>query len=153
MSGKQGQDQNAARESPEELYRSSAKPFLLHVWPPERSLTTAGVSRALADLPATSGDMFADAVGVIERFLVPFECWSLLDYGLFGEQDGKPKLSIIDDHEKAEALLRLLDLTVGSVDGSIVPYDLADALAQIRLIHPGLGGSRAFRRLAAAARR
>jgi hypothetical protein len=139
--------------SPEELFRSSAAPFLQQVWPQESSLTTPGISRAFADLPAATKEAFAEAVDTIERFLVPFECWSMLEYGLYGEQDGQPKLSIIDNQEKATALLRLLDLTIGRVEGSVIPHDLGDALDQIRRITPSLANNQVFRRLATAARR
>ncbi|MFZ0257767.1 MAG: hypothetical protein WAN46_19480 [Gammaproteobacteria bacterium] len=138
---------------PDELFRSVAAPFLKQVWPQERSLATPGVSRALADLPATSREAFAEAVEAVERFLVPFECWSLLDYGLYGEEDGKPKLSIIDSHQKAHALLRLLDLTIGAAERAVIPHSLADALDQIRTVSPNLLKRKEFRRLSAAARR
>lgn len=136
-----------------DLFRSAAAPFLREVWPQERSLATPGVSKALADLPAVSGEAFKEAVSVIERFLVPFECWSMLDYGLFGDEGDEKKLSIIDDEAKAKALLRLLDLTVGASDGAVVPYDLTDALDQIRSVAPHLVDSPTFRRLSTAARR
>lgn len=139
--------------SPERLFRSTAAPFLQQVWPQERSLATPGVSRALADLPATAQEAFAEAVDVIERFLVPFECWSMIDYGLYGEKDGNPKLAGIDNGAKAAAFLRLLDLTIGTAEGSVVPHELADALEQIRQKAPKLAESQVFRRLAAAARR
>lgn len=138
---------------PEELFRSAAAPFLQQVWPQERSLATPGISRAFADLPAAAKEAFAEAVDAIERFLLPFECWSILDYGLYGEQDDKPKLSIIDNHEKAAALLRLLDLTIGTVEGSVVPDDLGDALNHILRIAPSIEKEKAFRRLSTAARR
>ncbi len=77
----------------------------------------------------------------------------MLDYGLYGEEDAKPKLSNIDSQEKAAAFLRLLDLTVGTAEGSVVPRDLADALNRIREISPKLTETHEFRRLAAAARR
>lgn len=96
-----------------DLFRSAAAPFLRNVWPQERSLATPSVGRALADLPAVSGEAFEEAVAVIERFLLPFECWSMLDYGLFGDEGRAKKLSTIDNEAKAKALLRLLDLTVG----------------------------------------
>jgi hypothetical protein len=96
-----------------DLFRSAAAPFLRNVWPQERSLATPSVSKALADLPAVSGEAFEEAVAVIERFLLPFECWSMLDYGLFGDEGRAKKLSTIDNEAKAKALLRLLDLTVG----------------------------------------
>jgi hypothetical protein len=142
-----------APPTPEQLFRVAAAPFLRQVWPQERTLVTPGVSRALADLPATAREAFAEAVQVIELFLVPFECWSLLDYGLYGEEDSNPRLSNIDNHQKAAAFLRLLDLTIGKAEGSVIPYDLADALDQIRRFAPDLAASQEFRRLATAARR
>ncbi|MBB41600.1 MULTISPECIES: hypothetical protein [Hyphomonas] len=135
------------------LFRVAAAPFLREVWPQERSLATPGVSSAFADLPATSGDAFAEAVEAIERFLVPFECWSMLEYGLYGEDEDAKKLAIIDDEQKARALLRLLDLTVGSSEGAVVPLDLTSALDQIESIVPKLAEVPEFRRLSAAARR
>ena len=132
---------------------SSAAPFLGQVWPQERSLATPGVSRALARLPATSGEAFADAVDAIGRFLVPFECWSMLEYGLYGDDRGVKKLSIINDEIKAEAFLRLLDLTVGTSDDATIPHGLADALDQMRYVSRSLMVRPEFRRLAAAARR
>lgn len=140
--------------SPEQLFRSAAKPFFQRVWPQERSLTTPGVSRALADLPATAREDFAEAVNTIERFLVPFECWSMIDYGLYGnKEDGGPKLSSIDNAEKAEAFLRLLDRTIGTAEGSVIPHGLADALDQVRRVAPNLTENQEFRRLATVARR
>jgi hypothetical protein len=143
--------QNAA--SAAALFRSAAAPFLRDVWPQERSLATPGVSGAFADLPATSGDAFAEAVDVIARFLVPFECWSMINYGLYGEEGGAKKLAVINDEPKAKALLRLLDLTVGTSEGAVIPHDLTDALDQIRSVAPSLADAPAFRRLSTAARR
>ena len=142
-----------ASPSPEDLFRSAAAPFLQQVWPQEHSLATPGVSRSLANVPATAREAFAEAVDTIERFLVPFECWDMLVYGLYGEEDDKPKLSTIDNPEKAAAFLRLLDLTIGSAEGSVIPYDLADALDQVRRVAPNLAENQVFRRLATAARR
>ena len=98
-------DVSAPREgkptpSPEQLFRSAAAPFLQRVWPQEFSLATPGVSRALATFPATAQEAFAEAVDAIERFLVPFECWSMIVYGLYGEENGKPKLSGIDKQQQ-----------------------------------------------------
>ena len=98
----------------------------------------------MADLPATAQEAFAEAVDVIERFLVPFECWSIIDYGLYGEKDGAPRLSSIDNHVKAAAFLRLLDLTIGTAEGSVIPYDLADALEQVRSVAPHLAENQYF---------
>ncbi|MGJ0427530.1 hypothetical protein [Methylocystis sp.] len=136
-----------------DLFRSAAVPFLRDVWPQERSLATPGVSGALTDLPATSGEAFAEAVESIHRFLVPFNCWSMIDYGLYGDDGGKKKLTVINDEAKAQALLRLLNLTVGSSEGDVIPYDLTDALDQIQSVAPALVEHPAFRRLSTAARR
>jgi hypothetical protein len=135
------------------LFTSSAEPFLREVWPQERSLTTPGVSGALADLPATSGAAFARAVEAIARFLVPFDCWSLHNYGLRGEENGNGRLAAIDDVDKARALLKLLDLTIGAAEGAVIPRGLTDALDQIAKVEPALTSSAIYRRLAAAARR
>jgi hypothetical protein len=139
--------------SPEALFRSAALPFLENVWPQERSLTTRGVSKALAKLPAAAQQEFVPAVNAIERFLIPFECWSMVDYGLYGKDDDNSKLAIINNREKAEALLRLLDLTIGKTEDSVIPHDLPDALDQIRKVAPALTDNHVFRRLATAARR
>ncbi|MDF2994549.1 MAG: hypothetical protein K0R27_186 [Xanthobacteraceae bacterium] len=136
-----------------DVFRSAAAPFLQHVWPQERSLTTPGVSNALADLPATSGEAFVEAVDAIERFLVPFESWSMHDYGLHGQGNYEKQLSTIDSEAKADAFLRLLDLTVGTSESAVIPYDLTDALDQIKSVAPKLMESPTYRRLSTAARR
>lgn len=151
LSTHQPADENTL--SAEELFRSTASPFLREVWPQERSLATPGVSGALSDLPAVSGEAFAEAVDAIERFLVPFECWSMVNYGLYGEDGETKKLAIINNEVKATALLRMLDLTIGSSEGAVVPYDLTDALDQIQTVSPALVSSQAFRRLSTMARR
>jgi hypothetical protein len=145
--------QNDDKTAPEALFRAAALPFLREVWPQERSLATSGVSKSFASLPATSGEAFAEAVEVIERFLVPFDCWSMLDYGLYGEKDNAKKLSMINGPAKALALLKLLDFTVGASEGAVVPHDLTDALDQIIMVAPALVDSIACRRLSTAARR
>jgi hypothetical protein len=145
--------QNGEPPSAASLFRSAAVPFLRDVWPQERSLATPGVSKAFADLPATSHHAFSEAVYVIERFLVPFECWSMFDYGLYGDDGGVKKLSMIDEETKATALLRLLDLTIGTSEGAVIPYDLTDALDQIHSVAPHLTESVSYRRLSTAARR
>jgi hypothetical protein len=150
---KENESSDAERLSAADLFRSAAAPLLHRVWPQERSLATPGVSKALADLPATSGEAFAEAVEAIERFLVPFECWSMLDYGLYGEDGDEKKLAIINNETKAKALLRLLDLSVGSSEGAVVPHDLTEALDQIRSVAPELANNSAYRRLSTAARR
>ena len=139
-------------------FRSIIKPFLERVWPQERFLTTAGVSHHLSCLPAVSGEAFPEAVHEVERFLVPFDPWSMLSYGFhegdMAEQMRIPQLAdVIDDAKKAQALLRLLDLTIGDSENSAIPTDLSVALDRIASKAATLTSYPAFRRLAAAARR
>ena len=142
--------------SREALFQSVAKPFLQNVWPQERSLTSPGLSHTLAKLPAISHGRFADAVDTVERFLVPFACWSMSDYELHRNENGMSELETIDDiddEDKANALLRLLDRTVGTAENAVIPYDLGDALAQVRKVAPHFAQVPTYRRLETAARR
>ncbi len=141
------------RRPAEEIFRLAVAPFIENVWPQERSLATRGVSAAFADLPAAAGAAFSDAVSVIERFLVPFDCWSMSDFGLAGNVDGVPRLASIVTPDIATAFLRLLDLSIGNAEGSVVPMDLAEALDQIRSTSGKLIQDPAFRRLETIARR
>lgn len=139
--------------SAESLFENPVARFLASVWPHEVSLVTPGISNAFADIPASSGAEFPAAVQSIERFIVPFDCWSMLDFGLYGDEDGQPKLSHIDNKSKAEALLTLLDRSIGPWEGAVVPHDLVDALDQIRSASADLTSTQQFRRLATLARR
>ena len=49
----------------------------------------------LALLPAASGEAFSGAVEMIERFLVPCECWSMLYDGLNGDDGEASKVCSI----------------------------------------------------------
>lgn len=134
-----------------EAFRASPSPQ--SKWDGERSLSTPGVAKALADLPAASGEAFAAAVRAIERFIVPFDAWSMLEFGLYGSVDDSPKLDGIDNEEKATAFLKLLDLSIGRSERAVVPHDLAAALRQIEISAPKLIDGPRFRRLAALTRR
>jgi hypothetical protein len=139
--------------SPEVLFTAAVKPFLALVWPQERSLVTPGVSRSFADLPYACREQFVNAVGAVERFLVPFDAWSLMEYGLHGTEDDEPRLTFIDSADKAAAFLTLLNSTVGGTDRAVVPTDLARALDRIQAVAPSLAESPAFKRLAMLSRR
>ncbi len=141
------------RQSADEMFRLAIAPFLEKVWPQERSLATRGVSAAFADLPAAAGGAFSEAINAIERFLVPFDCWSMSDFGLAGDVDGAPRLASINTLEMATAFLHLLDLSIGTAEGSVIPMDLAEALDQIRSAAGKLVQDSAFRRLETLARR
>lgn len=140
------------RRSAGEVFRLTIAPFLEHVWPQERSLATRGVSAAFAELPISAGEAFSEAVSAIERFLVPFDCWSMFDFGLPGDEGG-PQVAVIDTPEMATAFLRLLNLCIGTAEGSVVPMDLTEALDQIRSVAGRLVHDPAFRRLETLTRR
>ena len=124
---------------PEVLFDKAVRPFLERVWPQERDLVSRGVGHSMAGIPAASRERFVAAVNAVARYLVPGSVTSRHDYGFYGEEDGKPLLEVIvDTEEKAEALLRLLDLTVGSEDESMTPWDLDELLAWIRKKAPRL---------------
>lgn len=141
------------KDRPEAVFDRVIDPFLRSVWPQERSLATPGVSKAFADLPAVAGTRFAAALELVQRFLVPFDSWSLFDYGLYGTDLNGPRFPIIDDETKALAFLTLLDRTIGNAENAVVPHDIGSALDHIRRIAPKLEVFPAFRRLATAARR
>jgi hypothetical protein len=149
-----GNIRNGEYLSAELVFDRAILPFLRQAWPAERSLATRGVSAALADLPAAAGNRMPEAVAAIEPFLVPFDCWSMSDYGFWGETtEGRPQLERINSADKAVAFLKLLDATVGTALGAIIPTDLGDALEQISLQSRSSSATTAFRRLAALARR
>lgn len=139
--------------SARDVFVGAVAPFLMVIWPQEYSLATPGVSKAFAVLPAASKEAFAIAVDAVSRFLVPFDAWSMIDYGLFGESEGKQKILIVDDAVKARAFLLLLDKTISPEERRVVPHELGVALAHIQALSPELNGLSSFRRLAALARR
>ncbi len=135
-------------ETSEERFDRAAKPFLSSVWPQERSLSTPNVSSAFAGLPAVSGNRFVAAVRAVEPFLVPFKAWSLDDYNLHTRRDDPVSpLDIVDTPGKAEALIDLLDATIGTAEDAIVPYQLSNALDTVMRVAPKLASTAKFRRL------
>ena len=154
----EGLGQEGEIRSAGDLFHVAVKPLFQHVWPQESGLTTPDISREFSGLPAASDEAFAEAVNEIKRFLVPFDCGSMLEYGLYGDVEAEgevvPKLrQVIDNEQKACAFLKLLALTIGSSPEAMVPYDLSDALDRIETLDSGLITKPEFRRLSAAARR
>lgn len=144
---------NETPRRPEDIFRAGILPFLIHVWPQEHSLSAPSSSAAFARLPASVGSAFADAVDSVERFLVPFSCWSLYDFGFWGRGDQDAFTIAKNSPRDAAALLKLLDVTIGHTEGAVIPMDLAQALDHIQEIAPELVSSPAFRRLGTLARR
>lgn len=139
--------------TPAVAFECSVRPFLATIWPQERSLGTPGVSEAFAALPAATRGAFAAATKAIERFLVPFDCWSLLQLGLRTDEPNCWKQAGIVDGSSARALLTLLDRTIAASDSSVIPHDLSTALVHIRSTLPRLARTSTYRRLEAATRR
>jgi len=140
------------RKSAEAIFDDAVRPFLTTVWPQEATLSSPPVARAFASLPVACGIRLPAAVETVKRFLVPFDSWSLHEYGLL---DRSPDnfAEVVTSFEKARALLELFDATISGVDGSPIPIDLGTALQAIDDRAPKLGRQPAFRRLAALARR
>lgn len=141
-------NRNEESPRPEELFRKGVAPFLAQVWPQERDLVSRGVGHFIARIPAASRGEFVAAVAAVERFLVRGSVTSHIEYGLHGEEDGKPLLeTIIDTEEKAAALLRLLHLTVGYGEDAVTPMGLDELMARIRKVAPPLVQRPEFARL------
>lgn len=140
------------RFTAEDIAVRSIIPFLGNVWPQERSLAQPSIARAFSGLPARCGRQFVSVVDAIEPFLVPFDCWALYEYQFSASGDEGVDLDIIDSNEAAEALLRLLDATIGLRDDSVVPHDLSVALARIIKVNEKLVRDARFRRLSARVR-
>ena len=137
-----------------EFFRSVALPFLNEVWPQDQTLATPDVSRALAELPVRAGNAFEEAVTAIQHLLVPFACYSIMDYGFdIGQSGGGVNLELIGDSAKASALLELLDRTISTHETAIFPEELSDALAQIRNVDSKLAKLPKYLRLEAISRR
>ncbi len=145
---------NHGDDSPEERFDNAVAPFLGQVWPKERSLVSRGVSHVMARIPAASRGRFVAAVDAVARYLVPGSVTSRHDYGLYGEEDDEPVLKVVvNTEEKAEALLRLLELTVGSGDDATTPWDLDELLVRIREVAPELVERPEFAQLTTMAQR
>lgn len=139
---------------PEEVFCKAVAPFLKKVWPQELDLVTRGVSHSMARIPAATRGEFIAAVDAVARFLVPGSTGSRHDYGLYGEEDGEERLEIVvNSPAKAEALLRLLDLTVGGGERVSTPLGLDELLARIRDVAPTLVERSEFVRLTTLAQR
>jgi len=122
-------------------------------WPRERTLNSPTVSEALADLPAASGNHFEAATEMIFPYLVPFDCWSLYDYGIWRTSDPGHSIYGIETARQAEALLTLMDRTIGNQEGAIIPNGLDQALEHIRSLQGALETDGRYQRLSTLTRR
>ncbi|MBO9166798.1 hypothetical protein [Rhizobium sp. L245/93] len=123
------------------------------VWPKELTLSSRQVSEGLAELPAAAGPYYAEAAQLVLPYLTPFDCWSLFDYGVLDSNAMDNRLSVINDHAKASAFLAILDKTIGSEEGAIIPNGLEGALLHIAKVAPKLEKDVRFQRLLTISRR
>jgi hypothetical protein len=132
-------------------FQSVVNPLIADIWPKDLHLITPAISKSFASIPGLSGSSFIEALDLMERYLLPFECWSLYDYSL-KTTSGDQLERVITSADEANALLRLFDLTVGQGTNSVVPYDLPTALGHIKKIAPLAAATPIFRRLSAQVR-
>ena len=145
-----GKEERVARA---ERFRRSIKPVLRKVWPQERIRDRPRVGKAMAQIPAAAGSAFVDAYHTVERFLCPFRVYKIRNYG-FGRAELRGRMfDWMESREEAEALLSLLDVTVGKGEEARAPLDVDEALEQIRTVAPPLAQEPAFRRLKTLQRR
>ncbi|RVP63947.1 hypothetical protein CN071_19020 [Sinorhizobium meliloti] len=121
------------------------------VWPKELTLSSPALSDALADFPAAAGPNFAEAANLVLPYLMPFECWSLYEYGVLDRTD--KQISRVDSPEDAAAFLSILDKTVGAEEGAIIPNGLDRALRHIVEKSPRLEKDTRYQRLLTLSRR
>lgn len=123
------------------------------LWPKEHSLRSRRVSDALAALPAAAKSHFAAMEAVISTHLTPFDCWSLWEYGVLGDDGDERAIKWVETKGDAEAFLDLLDRTVGDEEAAVVPHGLDSALVHIALKSKKLESDPRYRRLLTLARR
>lgn len=132
-----------------EIFRST----FAAVWPKERTLNAALVSKELAGLPATAPGRYAEAAEIVMPYLVPFDCWSLHDYGVYEGPFGEKVIGKVESKDDAKAFLAVLDATVGESDQAVIPRGLDRALTYVAHKDARLENDRRFQRLLTLSRR
>jgi hypothetical protein len=136
----------------EDVFDRAIAPFLREVWPQERAAVTPAVAEAFASLPAASGRRFTVAVSLLRRFLVPFEAWSMRDWGFQTTNGEDIREPMIVGAEEAAAALDLFDLTITKSADARVPRGLDGILAVLASQNQALQRDPRFSRLAALVR-
>lgn len=128
-------------------------PLVDGVWPKELALSSRGVSGAFARLPSSLPDKYADVAKLILPYVGPFDCWSMLDFGIAVEPNARDLGFTIRTRADGLALLALLDSAIGDAERSVIPYDLDKGLAMIRSKVRGIDRDERYQRLRTLARR
>lgn len=139
--------------SREEVFDRAVQPFLADVWPRERSSVTPAVAEAFASIPAACGRRFTAAVATIRRYLMPFDAWSMSDWGLLADDMRAVRSDVIIGGEEAAATLEMLHLSISDAPDARPPVGLDAVLDQISSQDRSLDRDPRFVRLAAMARR
>jgi hypothetical protein len=132
---------------------SLIKELFENVWPKELTLSSPALSDALADFPAAAGQCFADAADLVLPYLTPFQCWSLWEYGILDRSENGNTIGGIHTPRDAVALLAILDKTVGSEEGAVIPNGLDRALRHISERNSRLENDVRYQRLLTLSRR
>jgi hypothetical protein len=137
-----------ANDEEKETSYKAIENFMKKFWPVERYLLTESLSEYFANIPACSGQRFADAVEMIAPFILPFDCYSLGDLGFTVSLDDHPKFKeTVNTPKNAEAFLKLLDLAIRKDGRVILPYNLNEVLDHLKTIEPKLSRRGEFVRL------
>ncbi|WP_338147271.1 SIR2 family protein [Neoroseomonas oryzicola] len=139
--------------SPEEVFDRAVEPFVRLVWPREKAVVTPAVSEAFASLPAVCGRRFAKVVLLVRHALVPFEAWSMSDWGIFNLTTRAVEPNVILGADEAMAAVDLLDLTIGTSPDARVPLGLDTVLDHIAAQNSAVRLDPRYSRLSALSRR
>lgn len=123
------------------------------IWPKEKTLNSSQVSDVFASIPAAAVGHFAEAADIVLPHLVPFDCWSLHDYGVYDRPSGDKSITNVESAADAKAFMAILDATIGEQDGAVIPRGLDKALTHILSKDKALERDRKFQRLLTLSRR
>jgi hypothetical protein len=129
------------------------KATFIALWPQDRTLNSPIATEQLVRLPAASRTHFAEVAAIILPFIVPFDCWSLHNYGVIVSGDGTRSIHFVESPADAESFLEVLHRTVGETDNARVPNSLERALDHIADRSPPLASDSRFKRLLTLSRR
>ena len=134
-------------------YADSVILFIREIWPKEPIFKSKEISSHFAMLPAYAHNRFSEMYETVKRYIVPFECYSMINFGFFlyeeNELSVKNLKSTIQTREDALSLLKLIKQSINyESDRRIKPYELEFVLAFIRDDYTELASSVEFKQLA-----
>jgi hypothetical protein len=149
------------REERSRAWEQVGRRFFDQCWPLDVALRDSGLSQHLARLPASLGPAFEDGVRTITPLIVPFELWDVDTlFMYFGERQKTGEGQVLPndgDRRKAAAenwmgAFNLLDAALGP-SPTVIPYDLADWLAEINALVPATAEDARYKRFLRLAQR